>query len=283
MTKQMFAFRRCSQTGGMLAAWIIGVACVVSNAATQPSGRIRGVVSDEKGRPVAGATVYATQVDGTDGNEKSAHSNEKGSFIIIGLKWGKYLVTAEKIDAGYPRTPSKFYGNYKAVRIQEISVRKPAASIEIIFRGKVPAMTGTVIDEEASVPIPATFLFRYATDPSNVMVAETQPNYHILLPANIRLTLEVSSLNHRTWYYPGTNDAAKKTTFQLSHGQEFKLNIRLDNTSQDCACLDRPMHWGEGPDSPAFQWHELQDEARERACTRHSGPENMPELAMAMQ
>lgn len=282
MLKQTFAFRR-SQTVGMLAPWIIGIACVVSNAATQPSGRIRGVVSDERGRPVAGATVYATQVDSTDGNEKSTHSGEKGSFVIIGLKWGKYLVTAEKIDAGYPRTPSKFYGNYKAARVQEISIKKPAASVQIGFHGKVPAMTGTVIDDEASVPIPATFFFRYATDPSNVMVAETQPNYHILLPANVRLTLEVSSLNHRTWYYPGTNEAAKKTTFQLSHGQELKLNIRLDNTSQDCACLDRPQRWGLGPDSPAFQWHELQDEARGQSCTPHSGSENIRELTMAMQ
>jgi hypothetical protein len=108
------------------------------------------------------------------------------------------------------------------------------------------------------------------------MVVETQLNYRILLPANVGLTLEVSSPNHKTWYYPGTNDAAKKTALQLSPGQTLNLNIRLDNTSQDCACLDRPQRWGLGPDSPAFQWHALQDKHRSEACTPHATPQAMP-------
>lgn len=275
--------RRMAGLVRLVAVGMIGLVSFVSVAAAQQSGTIRGMVSDEKGKPVSGATVYATQTDSNDGNEKSALTDDRGGFVVSGLNWGKYLVTAEKIEAGYPRTPSKFYGGRAPLVAQEISQKNPVARVKIVFGGKVPAITGAVIDDEASVPISATFLFRYASDPANLLVVETPSNYRILLPAGIGMTLEVSSPNHKTWYYPGTNDAAKKTTLQLSPGQELKLNIRLDNTSEDCACLDRPQRWGLGPDSPAFQWHELQDEARGRACTPHSGPDNMPQVTMAMQ
>lgn len=278
MQQRVLKFRRRPITLRALAASMIALVGLVSAAGAQQIGTVRGKVSDEKGNPVAGATVYATQTDSDDGNEKSALTDDKGSFVISDLKWGKYAITAEKIDAGYPRTPSKFYGSRMAAPVQEISAKNTAVTVKVVFRGKVPAITGTVIDDEASVPIPATFLFRYAKDPTSVMVAETQSNYRILLPASVGLTLEVSSPNHKTWYYPGTNDATKKTTLQLSPGQTLKLNIRLDNTSEDCACLDRPQRWGLGPDSPAFQWHELQDESRGEACTSHTTPDSMPAM-----
>ncbi|MGA2694514.1 MAG: carboxypeptidase-like regulatory domain-containing protein [Terriglobales bacterium] len=270
-------FHKIPAAPRVLAAWLIGLVFSVS-AVAQRSGTIRGEVFNEKDKPVPGATVYSTQIDSPDGSENSAQTDDQGNFVISGLAWGKYTVTAEKIDAGYPRTPSRFYGSHMAAAMHELSAKNAEAKVKIIFRGKVSSITGTVIDDEASVPIPATFLFRHAKDPANVLVAETQLNYRILLPASIGLTLEVSSPNHRTWYYPGTNDATKKTTLELSPGQTLNLNIRLDNNSQDCACLDRPQRWGLGPDSPAFQWHKLQDEARGEGCSRHGRRETMPDM-----
>ncbi len=259
---------------------IVWFACWASLAMAQQTGSIQGTVLDEKGKPVSGATVTAAQTIGNDTPEKTATSDESGSFLITGLPWGKYSVIAEKKDWGYPPTPSVFYGSRSPLPATEISVAHPSANLKIQFRGKAPAMMGTLIDDEASVAIPATLLFRHAQNPANLLSVESGPNYSVLLPASIGLTLEVSSQGYKTWYFPGTNDFAKKTVLRLSPGEVRKLNIRLDGEYEDCACLDQPKHWGLGPDSPAFQWHHLKDAASQRACAPRHATHTMAQLTV---
>jgi hypothetical protein len=236
-------------------------------AGAQQSGTIRGTVLDEKGKPVSGATVFASRTDGDDATEKSVPTDPNGGFVITDLVWGKYTVSAEKPGAGYPRTPSAFYGNPGAPPVLEISAGRASAKTKIEFRGKVPAITGTVFDDEASVPIPATFLLRHAQEPANVLSVEQGPNYYILVPPGVGLTLAVSARGYKTWYYPGTNDYAKRTTLNVSPGQALKLNIRLDGQFEDCACLDPSRRRGVARDSPALQWQNSQDALRHRACS----------------
>ena len=64
-------------------------------AFAQSGGMVRGVVSDEKGAPVEGATVV---IQATGGNNRrfEVKSNRRGEFIQIGLSSGPYEVTASK-------------------------------------------------------------------------------------------------------------------------------------------------------------------------------------------
>jgi tetratricopeptide (TPR) repeat protein len=60
----------------------------------QAGGTIRGIVRDDKGQPVEGATVTMLQVD--TGRKYNTKTNRRGEFIQIGLASGSFEVFAEK-------------------------------------------------------------------------------------------------------------------------------------------------------------------------------------------
>src|SRR5687767_4846707 len=62
--------------------------------AQQSRGTLRGVISDELGATIVGATVTLT---GPDGIEKTAVTNNDGSYSFTALAPGKYLLRAEAI------------------------------------------------------------------------------------------------------------------------------------------------------------------------------------------
>ncbi len=240
-------------------------------AVAQQTGSITGVVMDEHAQPVSAATVTAS-VD-SDALPKTAQTDNVGKFSFSGLPWGKYQVKAEKLDAGYPTTPSEFYGGHAPENII-LSPDHTTASINVKFPGKVPMMTGTVIDDESSAPMSATFLFRHASHPANILSVDAGSNYQIMLPADVGLLLEISAVGYRTWYYPGTDKVTKRTVLRLKTSQILKLNIRLDEDSEDCACLHQPQIWGLGPDSPDFQLHGLREISAKQSCTRRFVPKS---------
>ena len=67
---------------------------VVVGFSQQSRGTLRGVISDELGATIVGATVTLT---GPDGVEKTAVTNNDGAYSFTALVPGKYLVRAEAI------------------------------------------------------------------------------------------------------------------------------------------------------------------------------------------
>src|ERR687897_1002844 len=65
---------------------------VVVAFAQQSRGTLRGVISDELGATIVGATVTLT---GPDGVDKTAVTNNDGVYSFTGLAPGKYLLRAE--------------------------------------------------------------------------------------------------------------------------------------------------------------------------------------------
>ena len=65
---------------------------VIVGFAQQSRGTLRGVISDELGATIVGATVILT---GPDGVEKSTVTNNDGAYSFAALAPGKYLVRAE--------------------------------------------------------------------------------------------------------------------------------------------------------------------------------------------
>jgi len=72
-------------------AGIIALSIVVGFA-QQSRGTLRGVINDELGATIVGATVTLT---GADGVEKTAITNNEGAYSFSGLAPGKYSVRAE--------------------------------------------------------------------------------------------------------------------------------------------------------------------------------------------
>jgi tetratricopeptide (TPR) repeat protein len=80
-------------TWHIIAAAIAAIA-IAMPAAAQSTGMIKGVVRDDKGQPVEGATVT---IESTASSRRfQTKTNRRGEYIQIGLNSGQYRVTAEK-------------------------------------------------------------------------------------------------------------------------------------------------------------------------------------------
>ena len=82
---------RPSLMRAMLAA--IAVAAL-ARAASAQSGRVAGVVKDEAGQSIKGATVRAENTNATP-STFTASTDDKGRFSVLGLASGQWTVTAE--------------------------------------------------------------------------------------------------------------------------------------------------------------------------------------------
>jgi hypothetical protein len=79
-------------------AAIVAVACALLMAGTASAqwrglGRVMGVVTDETGAPVAGATVRADLM-GVGGTV--VQTNEKGEWTVTGIAKGQWVITVAK-------------------------------------------------------------------------------------------------------------------------------------------------------------------------------------------
>ena len=76
-----------------LAAFAVAVAVAVP-AVAQMGALVKGVVRDDKGQPVEGATVTITMND--TARKFTTKTNKKGEYLQIGLASGQYTIVAEK-------------------------------------------------------------------------------------------------------------------------------------------------------------------------------------------
>src|SRR5436853_7215521 len=76
---------------GVLAA--LCVAALAGSALAQ-TGRVGGIVKDEAGQPIKGATVTAEN-PGASPSSFTATTDDKGRFSIIGLRTGAWTFTAQ--------------------------------------------------------------------------------------------------------------------------------------------------------------------------------------------
>jgi tetratricopeptide (TPR) repeat protein len=72
--------------------WAIGLALATSGLEAQMgTGRINGTVTDQDGKPIAGATIVAEARGG--GQKLEAQSDDKGEWGILGFRTGQYTFT----------------------------------------------------------------------------------------------------------------------------------------------------------------------------------------------
>jgi hypothetical protein len=265
--------------------WMIAVMAVVffatGAAIAGDAGSIRGTVVDPRGKPVSQAKVTASSAGEGQSLERFTQTDVHGEFVLENLPWGKYIVTAEKPEAGYPDSGSAFYGGGAPNEIM-LGDKATSAPVAIKLQSKTSIVTGTVADDVSSQPVMATFLLRRVDDPTKWITIAQPPTFRVLVPSDTEVTMEVSAPAYKVWYYPGTGDAAKKTHLRVRKGQELKLKIRLQRDVLNCACLDRPTRWGLGPDSPDFQIHGSDGLAVETLRCNKESARMMPRDAQPM-
>jgi len=78
-------------TRGMLAAVIVATMAASAYAQT---GRVVGIVKDETGQPIKGATLSLENPEASPRNF-TATSDDHGRFAVIGLKAGEWSIVAQ--------------------------------------------------------------------------------------------------------------------------------------------------------------------------------------------
>src|SRR3954465_15682559 len=75
---------------------VLAVLCVaaLAGSALAQTGRVGGIVKDEAGQPIKGATITAENPQASP-SSFTATTDDKGRFSIIGLKSGQWTFTAQ--------------------------------------------------------------------------------------------------------------------------------------------------------------------------------------------
>jgi tetratricopeptide (TPR) repeat protein len=129
-------------------SWLFAVALVASLVAAVPAfaqstGMVKGVVTDDKGQPVADAKI-TIEMNGGTGRKFETKTNKKGEYIQIGLGSGSYKVTAEKDKLGSTPATVQVRANATSDANLTLGVASAAATKEV--QAKNAAIT-KVFDE----------------------------------------------------------------------------------------------------------------------------------------
>ena len=111
-------------------ARIVGAVAVLllsGTALAQPPGRVNGVVRDEDGEPIKGATVTAQST--AIGVSYTASTDEKGRFILLGLRPGEwaFIAGAPGFAASGSRTNVRAASNLNAPLLFSLRRNGPGA------------------------------------------------------------------------------------------------------------------------------------------------------------
>jgi hypothetical protein len=232
--------------------WLLAIALLLSgtfSAQGQESGSIRGIVVNEEGSPVRGATVYPSST--TDHRPMggrlppSARTDETGHFVIQGLQFDEYEVTAYNEDQDYPDLYGTWLLFYKrpAKRVK-LTSQEPTATVEIRLGPKTGVLVGTITDAITGAPLNACAGFKQISAADFNYAYPVKTNYRLLIPADADLTIKVWLDGYKPWYYPGTDQKFAGTSMRLRSGEEKMLDIQLqpDESVHAAKCGIRILH-----------------------------------------
>jgi hypothetical protein len=193
----------------------------------QQQGKIEGVVRNEQGIAVAGATVKA-QPEGVvlSSAVPQIETDAGGRFEMDHLPSGTYKIFAMKESAGYPDTSFAFYSNQ---RFPKLVLRSDAQPAEIVLRIGPPGgiMTGIVSDAVTGRPVAASFILRRVSDSRLWISMAQRSDYRVLLPPDVEVAVEVSADGYSAWHYGDSVDRMHRRPIRLRPGEEKKLNVSL--------------------------------------------------------
>ena len=186
-------------------------------------GVLSGTVLDEAERPLQSARVHA-QLRGVPMASaiRYVETDENGAFAID-LKYGTYDVHAMKEEAGYPDSSWSFYADKPLAAPVEITEQSPSAKVTLKLGPRAGVIVGAVKDAATGKPIPAGFMLRRLSAPSNFLSTSEPPEFRVLIPAATDITLEVSASGYKSWRY---GDGSRP--LRLDSGAEMHLDVLLE-------------------------------------------------------
>src|ERR1017187_5386828 len=204
----------------------------MSNLIAHPdTGTVNGMVTNEDGKTVAGATVYAYPIDRPIvGIIPHNITDASGHFEIKGLSWGLYAVSGAKADEGYPEMLSAFFTRNQVMQKVTLAPETSTATLTVQLGPKAGRLTGTVTDGLTSAPLSPCARFSWASEANNYLLGTglVTSDFNTLIPSSTGVLWKVWLDGYKPWYYPGTSDESAATTLRLQAGQVISIAIRLE-------------------------------------------------------
>jgi hypothetical protein len=190
---------------------------------------IRGTVLDEAGSPVPNAYVAADMM----ASEKIAkvfetYTDLTGQFVLEGLPFGEYHVSAQKEAEGYLSTRPNVLQHNSPLEVR-VTPDHEADAVTIHFSPRGAMLTGTVRDANTGASIPAEITLKPENGDGLLGTGTNgKENFRLAVPANEGFTLLISAPGYTTWTYREDANPEHPGVLRLGSGSEKKLDVRLD-------------------------------------------------------
>jgi hypothetical protein len=212
----------------LTAALVLASLCAHSQTLDNPSGNIKGTVTEQNGNPVFEATVYAVPQDLTlDGiSTRAVRTDKHGAFDFTGgLPWGNYKLYTCKDKDGYPNPLDGFYADSQPNAVQvELREDNPFAEVPVTLGEKAGIITGRVLDADTGTPVKArvTFWREDRKGDHGVTSRSKDGEYRALVPPreDVIVMVVVSSPTKE-------HAAAPLPSLRLEPGQEIVMDIPI--------------------------------------------------------
>jgi hypothetical protein len=197
--------------------------CAGSETNNQPTGEIKGTLTDQSGSPLAGATVYAVPQFLTFDSitPRSVKTKANGEFNFRGkFQLGTYKLYARKDEDGYPDPLKGFYTDLKGEASSVVlSDDHRSGTVKVRLGERAAVMAGRVLDADSGVPVKAILVFLDGDGNRREILADGE--YRAILPAGKDLILMVSALS------PQSSEHRPIAPLRLEPGQEIHQDISV--------------------------------------------------------
>jgi hypothetical protein len=195
----------------------------------QPEGRIIGVVTNDDGEPIGGATL-CTRIANPNGSSTSCggtQSGAKGEFEIRSMPMRKISVYAQKELGGYWQDNE----TTKMMKTVQLTPELPTARVVLKIGEKPAGLIVNVTDRQTGKPV-ETFFVRWIADTSsacsgngNFTRAGTS-GVRVPIRAATDVVVEVSAVDYKSWFFSDPSDPTRPV-LRLESGEEKTLNAEL--------------------------------------------------------
>ena len=201
------------------------------------SAAIKGIVTTNRGQPVAKAMVYASRLGSSERltRRNSVTTDDQGRFSLPDLPDGEYTIHAYKEEDGYPDLTFSFYSAaYNAVHWLQITIVNGATVEDVIVHVPGPKcgrLIISVIDAETSKKIQdAQVSLNHDGKPKTLLISGANRSgysFNLLVPPAVPVDVKVSAPGYRDWHYRTHAWKGETKTLLLASDTTKELNVSL--------------------------------------------------------